>query len=365
MVALLALLAVFALVAMLVDRLDDEPATLVADGSTSDGGADPDDGDGAPTGPLEGTFLVSGSSTVFPIVQQQAEEFTEIETGVAIAVEGPGSGDGAKKFCAGEVPIANASRLYKDEEIEVCEANGIEFIEIRRGIDGITVITSPDNDAVDCLSFNDLYALISEEAFEFDDWSDANALTAQWGGTQFEGLPLDVFGPGEESGTFDSFGEVVIEAVAEGKTGLDPEAREFVTTIRPDYTSSPDDNVILEGISASRYSIGWVGFAFAEEAAEAGRARMLAVSKEDGGTCVSPTAETIASAGFPIARFLYTYVNAEAAEDDPAVAAFVDYMMSDTGLESVSAVGYVDLPEADQLRARAVWTNRVTGRAWE
>ncbi|HBU04686.1 MAG TPA: hypothetical protein DEA70_09410, partial [Acidimicrobiaceae bacterium] len=62
--------------------------------------------------------------------------------GVAIAVEGPGSGDGAKKFCDGEVPITNASRLLKDEEIEICEANGIAFIEIRRGIDGISVITS-------------------------------------------------------------------------------------------------------------------------------------------------------------------------------------------------------------------------------
>ena len=74
-----------------------------------------------------------------PIVLRQAEEFADIAPGVAIAVEGPGSGDGAKKFCAGDVPIANASRTFKDEEIETCVANGIEFIEFRRGIDGISV----------------------------------------------------------------------------------------------------------------------------------------------------------------------------------------------------------------------------------
>ena len=353
-VALLGLLVVFAAVAAIVDRLQDE-TTTVLDPTPSDGGS----------GALDGGFLVSGSSTVFPIVQKQAEEFAADNTGVAIAVEGPGSGDGARKFCAGEVPIANASRLYKDEELAMCAEAGIEYIELRRGIDGISVITSPDNDAIECVSFNDLYALISEEAQGFEDWSSANALTAEWGGTRFPEVTLDVFGPGEESGTFDSFAEVVIEGVAKGKTGLDPQSRDFVRTIRPDYTSSPDDNVILEGIGASRYSIGWVGFAFAQEAAEAGRATLLPVAFEDDGPCVTPTPDSIASADFPIARFLYTYVDADAATNDPAVAAFVDYMMSDAGLAAVSAVGYIDLAPPDQIRSQALWANRVTGPAWE
>jgi len=361
-VALLGLLTVFAVVAAIVDRLDDEPTMVVAAQST---GADPD-GLEAPVGDLDGSFLVSGSSTVFPIVQAQAETFAENNLGVAIAVEGPGSGDGAQKFCAGEVPIANASRLFKDEEIDLCAENGIEFIEIRRGIDGITVITSPNNDAIECLSFNDLYALISEEAVGFDSWSAANALTAEWGGAQFADLGLEVFGPGEESGTFDSFGEIVIESVAKGKTGLDVEVREFVDTIRPDYTASPNDNVIIEGIGASDHPLGWVGFAFAQEASEAGTARMLQISKEDGGECVAPTAETIADASFPISRFLYTYVNADAAESDPAVIAFVDFMLSDEGLREVAAQGYVDLPDTDQTRARTIWNARLTGTGqWE
>ena len=176
---------------------------------------------------------------------------------------------------------------------------------------------------------------------------------------------MDVYGPGEESGTFGSFTEIVIESVFDGKTGLDPESREFVETIRPDYTSSPDDNVIMEGINGSDHAVGWVGYSFAQEAADAGRAKLLAVSVEDTGSCVVPTPETIASADFPIARFLYTYVNAEAAATDPSVAAFVDYMLSDTGLESVTAVGYVDLADADQTRAQAVWNNRVVGRSWQ
>lgn len=357
-VLLLGLLAVFAVVAAIVDSMNDEPISVVEPPGES--GTDSTE---APVvlGSLEGEYLVSGSSTVFPIVQKQAEEFQEISPGVAITVEGPGSGDGAKKFCAGEALIANASRLFKAEEIEICEANGIEFIEIRRAIDGITVITAPDNDAIECVSFNDLYALLSEEAFGFDGWADANALTSQWGGTTLPDLPLDVFAPGEESGTYDSFAEIVIESVAGGKTGLDTDAREFVDTIRPDYAASTNDTVILQGIESSTYSLGWVGYAFAQEAADAGQARMLPVTRDDGGTCVVPSPETIADATFPIARFLYTYVNAEAAANDPSVAAFVDYMMSDVGLESVSAVGYVDLAVSDQVRAQSVWSNGVTG----
>ncbi len=360
--ALLGILVVFAGVAAVVDRLDDDPTVAaVQSGEVEASGADePSNGE------IDGSFLVSGSSTVFPIVQAQAEVFAENNPGIAIAVEGPGSGDGAQKFCAGEVPIANASRLYKDEELELCAANGVEFIEIRRGIDGITVITSPNNDSIECLSFNDLYALVSEEAVGFDSWAAANALTAEWGGTRFDDLGLEVFGPGEESGTFDSFGEIVIESVAKGETGLDPEAREFVKTIRPDYTASPNDNVIIEGIGASDHPLGWVGFAFALEASEAGAARMLEISKEDGGECVGPTAETIADASFPISRFLYTYVNAEAADTDPAVAAFVDYMLSDEGLAAVAEAGYVDLPAADQTRAFTIWNARLTGTGqWE
>ncbi len=352
MVKLLGLVAVFALVSFGVKALGEGEAAG-GDATAADGGA------------LEGQFLVSGSSTVFPIVQRQAEEFGLVAPGVAVAVEGPGSGDGAMKFCAGEVPIANASRLFSDEEVAICEEAGIEFIELRRAIDGISIITAPENDAVECLSFNDIYALLSEEASAFDSWSDANALTALWGGQEFADVPLDVFGPGEESGTFDSFSEIVIESVARGTTGLDTDTRDFVTTIRPDYTSSPDDNVVVEGVESSPYSLGWVGFAFASESASAGRVRVVSVSVEDGGECVTPTPATIAAAEFPIARFLYTYVNAEAATNDPAVAAFVDYMLSDPGYESVSAVGYIDLPDDELERAEAIWDGRLTGRQYE
>ena len=94
---------------------DDDATTDTAASSSDSGDAGDPGGAGESAGAdLEGEFLVSGSSTVYPIVLDQAEGFAAANPGVAISVEGPGSGDGAQKFCAGEVPIANASRTYKD-----------------------------------------------------------------------------------------------------------------------------------------------------------------------------------------------------------------------------------------------------------
>jgi len=350
---------VVAVVGFGIDSLKDETEPAAAPAATTVAAEE----EATAVDELASEIAISGSSTVFPIVQLQAERFEEIAPGVAISVDNPGSGDGAQLFCRGEVQITNASRLLKPEEVALCEESGIEFIEIRRAVDGITLVTSPANTEIDCVSFNDLYALISSEAQGFESWADANELTAEWGGTQFpEGLELDVFGPGEESGTFDSFGEIVIEAVADGDTGLDTSGRDFVETIRADYSSSPNDNTILEGISSSSHSIGWVGFAFAMEAAEAGDAKLLQVAVEDDGTCVTPTEETIGDLVFPVARFLYTYVNAAEAAEDEAVEAFVDYMLSDEGLAAVSEVGYVDLNGTDSARAKTVWAVRLTGQ---
>ena len=363
----LALLLAFAVVATACGSDGDDGASAADAADEDTGGEEVADGGDLAAGELTGEFLVSGSSTVFPIVNKQAEEFGAANPGVAIAVEGPGSGDGAVLFCDGDIPIGNASRRYKDSELETCAANGIEFIELRRAIDGISVITSAENDAIECLSFDQLYALISDDAIGFESWADANDLLAEMGSSASElpDAPLDIYAPGEESGTFDSFVEIVIEGVADGDTGLDVEAREYYDNARPDYNSSPDDNIIIEGISGNRFSLGWVGYAFAEEAAAAGDAKLIDVEVAPGDGCVTPTPETIASAEFPIARFLYTYVNADAAANDPAVAAFVDYMMSDAGLESVTAVGYIDLSDADQAKAQGIWAGRSTGKQWD
>ncbi len=306
-------------------------------------------------GPAE-AVVISGSSTVEPISSLVAEDFGAANAGFEYSVDGPGTGDGFALFCEGETDISDASRPISGEEIAACEEAGIRYVELRIAIDGISVLTSVANDAVSCLSFLDLYALMGPEGDDFETWSDQDDLAAELAGelgdefgasnAPYPDDPLEVTAPGEESGTYDSFGELVFEGIAEVR-GTDPVAR-------PGYTASADDNVIIEGIGGSDTSLGWVGFAFYEENADVVKA--LEVDGGDG--CVAPTAETIASNAYPISRDLFIYVNTDRAAANSTLGDVVDYYLSDEGIAAVEEAGYVSLAADALEETRATWDGR-------
>lgn len=324
----------------------------------SEAGSEAAGGDAA-AGDLSGEVFVSGSSTVEPISARNAEKFAAENANVAISVDGPGTGDGFQIFCNGESDVSDASRAIEPEEAEQCEANGIEFIELQVAIDGNSVITSTENDTLSCLSFLDLYALLGPESTGFENWSDANDLATELEGelgdefgasnAPYPDAALAVTAPGEESGTFDSFVEIALEGIAEAR-GQD-------ATTRPDYQASPNDNVIVEGISGSPTSLGWVGYAFVQANPDA----VTALEVDGGDGCVAPTPETIADASFPIARPLFIYVSVPQLEAKPELEAYIDFYMSDEGFASVSEVGYIDMPDETIEEVRQVWENRETG----
>ena len=316
--------------------------------------------DAGPSGnDLNGDIQVSGSSTVLPISSRIFEAFTTMHPEVTGFVDGPGTGDGFALFCNNETDISDASRTIREDEIAQCEEAGVDYVELKVAIDGLSVITSVDNTAFDCLSFLDLYALLGPESQGFANWSDANDLAAELeeelGGefgdshAPYPDEVLTVTAPGEESGTFDSFVELVMTDIAEAR-GAD-------ATTRPDYQSSGDDNVIIKGVTGTAdapFTLGWVGFAYAIENVD--QVTLLAVDGGDG--CTPATEETIAAAEYPISRYLYIYPNLANAADEPAVEAFVDYYLSDEGLAEVSAAGYVQLAEADVTATRGAWEGR-------
>ncbi|MBA2726047.1 MAG: substrate-binding domain-containing protein, partial [Actinobacteria bacterium] len=243
-----------------------------------------------------------------------------------------------------------------EEEVPLCEENDVEYIELKVAIDGLSVITSTENDQVDCLSFEDLYALLGIESEGFDNWSDANDLGKKAGGSgDYPDVPLEITAPGEESGTYDSFAELVLEDIAVEVRKQDEEG----SFVRPDYQASADDNVIIEGIAGSPTSLGWVGYAFFQNNADTVRA--LAVEESEGSGCVEPTVETIASGDYPIARDLFIYVNSAKLQESPALEAYIDFYLSDAGLATVSEVGYVDLLDEDIEATRGVWESQETG----
>ena len=117
---------------------------------------------------LTGEILIDGSSTVFPITQAVAEEFTILNPDVKISVGVSGTGGGFKKFCPGETMISNASRAIKDKEVALCEENNTKYLEVQVGIDALSVVIPSSNDWATCLTVDELNSVIGMVLAEFE-----------------------------------------------------------------------------------------------------------------------------------------------------------------------------------------------------
>jgi phosphate transport system substrate-binding protein len=309
---------------------------------------------------LTGTIKISGSSTVEPISSLAAEKFREQNPNVDISVDGPGTGDGFELFCNGETDISDASRAINEEEQAACKAKNIEYIELQVGVDGLSVITSSQNNGVQGLNFADLYALTGPESQGFKNWADAQRLATELGSkTRLPSAPLTITAPGEESGTYSSFIEIALADIAEKRLEEKKIKEDQVETTRKDYQASGNDNVIIEGIAGNQTSLGWVGFAFADQNKD--KIKLLPIAAETGSDFVAPSPETIADNSYPLSRPLFIYVNKAKLDANPALTAFVDYYVSDEGLENVTEAKYVALNDEQKAKLRSTWEARTVG----
>lgn len=259
---------------------------------------------------LEGTIQIDGSSTVYPVTQAMAEEFSYEHPRVRVTVGVSGSGGGFAKFNVGETDLSNASREINQEEAAIAEENGIEFTQFVVGYDGITVVVHPENDWVDDISTDEL-KMIWEPGSEVDTWSDVRA---EWPDEEIE-----LYAPGADSGTFDYFTEAI-----NGEAG----------SSRSDFTASEDDNVLVRGVAGNRYALGYFGYAYYEENSDSLKA--LAV---DG---VMPSPETIGSQEYqPLARPLFLYAKNSSLQR-PEVKAFLKFYFENAP-EIIPEVGYSPL----------------------
>jgi phosphate transport system substrate-binding protein len=307
-------------------------------------GGDEGGGSGG-TEEVTGSLNISGSSTVEPVTSLVAEKFSSENPGVDVAVDGPGTSDGFELFCNGETDISDASREIDPEEVDACAQNGIEPIEIKIGLDALSVVGNPAN-PMSCLALGDIYALFGPESEGIDTWDGAEKLAREAGGTGgFPDMPLTIVAPGEESGTYGSFIELATEGIAEER-GQDP-----ADVLRPDYQISADDNVIVTNAAQTEGGLGFVGYSFAVNAGDT----VKAFEVDGGGGCVPPSAEAVIDGTYPISRALYIYVNPNKLEENPALKPFVDFYLTDPGIASVAEVGYVELPPDELEETRSAW----------
>jgi len=305
--------------------------------------------DGTDTGSvpaaLTGSINISGSSTVEPITSLVAEKFNASNPDVEIAVSGPGTSDGFELFCNGETDVQDASRAIEEEEVAACKKGGVEYVELEVALDGLSVVGNPEN-TIECLTIGDLYALFGPESEGFSSWSEANDLATEVGGTGgFPDEPLTIVAPGAESGTFGSFIDLAIKGLAE--------ERGQEETLRTDYQSSADDNVIIDNAAGNVSGLGFVGLSYAEGAGDTVKEFQV-----DGGEgCIGPSTETVSDGSYPLSRSLYLYVSTSALQTNEALGPFVDFYLSDEGMASVEEVQYVSIP-ADRIEAtRSTWAS--------
>ena len=272
-----------------------------------------------------GDVLIAGSSTVFPLSTALISQW-EDEGGPAYPIDSIGSGGGFERFCVeGASDISNASRAIKDEEVASCADIGRDVIEIRVGTDALTLVISSGNYFAQELSLEEIAT-----AFSVTDpgatWADVNP--------DFPAHPIQIFSPGEDSGTFDYFNEVVFD-----EADPSPISSSIAQIV------GEDDNVTVQGVAedgctegdlSSTCAIGYFGFAFFSENAD-----VLQAVSVDG---IEPSIDSVNEGTYPIARPLYMYTAPSVIEEKPQVALFIAYYLENVN-EVIGDVGYFPAPD--------------------
>lgn len=264
--------------------------TLAACGGSNNGSGS---GGGA-----SGAVSVDGSSTVGPLTTAAAELFRETNPNINVTVATSGTGGGFEKFCRGETDMNDASRAIKDEEAAACKTAGISYSQLTVATDALTVVVNPENTWAKCLTTDQLKAI----------WA-PNSKVTNWNQVDpsYPDVPLKLFGPGTDSGTFDFFTDKI-----NGEEGAS----------RTDYTPSEDDNVTVQGVEGNKGGLGYFGYTYFEENAN----KLTAVEVNSGSGCVAPSAETAQNGTYtPLSRPLFIYPSVNALKSNAAFKPFLQY----------------------------------------
>lgn len=269
---------------------------------------------------------IDGSSTVKVITQAVAESFQSKFSDVQIALKVTGTGTGFKEMIAGRIDIANASRPAKESERADCAKNQIELLELKIALDGLAVCVNKENTWAESMTVAQLKK-IWEPGSQVKTWQD---IDPSW-----PAEPISLFGPGDESGTFDYFTEAI-----NGKEDA----------IRDEYSPSADDNMTISGISGEKCAMGFFGCAYYFSNKDKVKALKISPT-ENGADAVELTPEAVTSGAYkPLSRPLFIYVK-KASLERQEVQDFVRFYLND-GITKVSEVGYVPLSEADLKTSR-------------
>lgn len=257
---------------------------------------------------------IDGSATVLGITETAAEEYTEDNPDAHFVLQGLGTTQGFEKFLSSEVDVIGASRRITEEESQLADENGIEYVELIVAMDGIAVVAHRDNRVISCLTVEELKKIWRPGSLLYQ-WND---IRPQW-----PEIPLNLYGPRIGSGTSDYLtGEIVGEVKAS----------------RYDYTYDGTQKSLADRISKDTNSLGYLSYGFYLELKHL--LRLVAVDAGEG--CVSPTYATIADGRYsPLSRPLYLYAS-EKGMARQEYRAFLKFYM-ENGYDFAARSGYSPL----------------------
>lgn len=288
---------------------------------------------------LTKTIRIDGSSTVYPITSAIAGVYQQQENKVPVTVNISGTGGGFRKFCAGEIEINNASRPILAKEMEVCKRSGVRYIELPIAFDALTLVIHPQNDWATSMTLAELKKIWEPAAQgKITRW---NQIRADW-----PDRPLNLYGAGEDSGTFDYFTEVIVGQLKSS---------------RSDYTASEDDEFLVDQVEKDPNALGYFGYGYYE----ANEAELKALAIDSGKGPVLPSRESVKSSEYqPLSRPLFIYVSDKAAQTRPEVRDFVQFYLTNAGRWTYSE-GYIPLPDEVYQIAATHLEQRKVGTVFE
>lgn len=304
--------------------------------SLTPGAASPTIGNG---GSLTGSIRIDGSSTVGPLSEVAAELYMGESAGVDVSVAQSGTSGGFQKFCSGETDMNDASRPIKQSEIDQCGAASISFDAIQVANDALSLLVNNEN-PVECLTVAQAKQVWDLESAA-ETWGDIDGLDLP---AEFAATPIDLFGPGTDSGTFDFFTEVI-----NGEVGR----------INLGYTDiGEDDNQAVLGVKGDVGAMGYVPYSYYQEVL--GDVRALEI--DDGNGCVAATLENVQNGSYtPLGRPLFVYASGTALAR-PEVLDFMRYYV-DNSVHIADVAGFVPLT-ADQLAEQHEKIDQLVGNGF-
>jgi phosphate transport system substrate-binding protein len=272
---------------------------------------------------IGGTVTADGSSTVGPYAIAAAEGFQKRNPQARVTVGISGTGGGFERFCRNETDLANASRPMRNSEAILCRDAGVKWLAFTVANDGLSVVVNRQNTWVNCLTAAELKAIWNTGS-QIDNWKDVRS--------GFPDVPLKLFGPGTDSGTFDFFTEKI-----NGRARAS----------RSDYLATEDDNVIVNGVQGERGGLGYFGFSYYEENAD----KLKLVRVDGGGGCVAPSVATVQKGTYkPLSRPLFIYAKRSSFKR-PVVAAYFGYIFNNEKAIAKKA-GFIALTDRQLKKAR-------------